>query len=129
MPNYIFYDLNARDPEVSSSTAVMLEDTKTVVQSIWRLLTTEEGEIPNFRGYGLDLKRFVQYPMSKDTVEAIHEHVKSKVETYEERGEIIQNEVDANYNNGEIYMTFYIRVKSTGEVAKLPTWTVKVGGS
>ena len=45
MPNYIFADLNTRDDFVSTSKETLLYDTKVVVQSIWRLLTTEEGEI------------------------------------------------------------------------------------
>ena len=57
-----------------------MEDTKVVVQSIWRLLTTEEGEIPYFRDYGLSLKKYMQYPLSKATADEIYQYVKGKIE-------------------------------------------------
>ena len=72
---YILYDLNVRDPFVTDSTELMLKDTKVVVQSLWRLMMTEEGEIPNFRSYGLDVKQFSQYPLTKATANAIYDYV------------------------------------------------------
>lgn len=127
MPNYIFADLNARDSFVSPSTETLLYDTKVVVQSIWRLLTTEEGEVPNFRNYGLSLKKYSQYPMTREVVNEIYKYVKVRVETFEPRGEIISSELSADFNDGSIGLRFFVRVKSTGEVVKLPTWTVQLG--
>lgn len=124
---YIFVDLNVQDPFVTDSTDTVIYDTKVVVQSLWRLLTTEEGEIPNFRDYGLGIKKFVQYPMTEDTVNYIFNYVKDKVAKYEARADIINAEVDANPLTQELKMTFLIRVKSTGENIKLPTWVVQVG--
>ena len=63
--SYIFSDLNVRDEFVTDSKAVMIYDSTDIIQSVWRLLTTEEGEIPNFRNYGLDVKRYCQYPLQK----------------------------------------------------------------
>lgn len=126
MPNYIFADLNARDPFVSLSTETLLYDTKVVVQSIWRLITTEEGEIPNFRNYGLSLKKYSQYPMTRDVVNEIFKYVKERVEVFEPRGEILTSELAANFDNGEIGMRFVVRVKSTGDVVKLPMWRVQL---
>ena len=99
---YILSDLNVRDPFVSSSTEVMLYDTKVIVQGIWRLLTTEEGEIPNFRQYGLSIKRFSQYPLNNDTVEGIYNYVKERLETFETRAEIIKADVDVDFEQGVI---------------------------
>lgn len=129
MPNYIFADLNARDPFVSSSTETLLYDTKVVVQSIWRLLTTEEGEIPNFRNYGLSIKKYCQYPMTKETITEIFNYVKVRLEAFEPRGEILTSELSADIKTGTIGMKFIIRVKSTGDVVKLPTWTVQLGAA
>ena len=75
---YVFSDINVRDPFVTSSLDTMLYDTKTIVQGVWRLLTTEEGEIPNFRQYGLNVKRFSQYPLTNDTVNGIYNYVKEQ---------------------------------------------------
>ena len=126
---YIFADLNARDSFVSDSTEILLYDTKVVVQSVWRLITTEEGEVPNFRGYGLNIKQFVQYPLTTDTIDDVYEYVKGKVSTYEGRADIVSAEVMTDIANGLIYMTFILRMKSTGEEVKLPTWKVQVGAT
>lgn len=123
---YVFSDLNVRDPFVSSSTAVMLYDTKTIVQGVWRMITTEEGEIPNFRQYGLNIKRFSQYPLTSQTVDGIYNYVKERVEVFETRAEIVKADVDVDFEQGVVYMTFFLRMKASGEVVKLPTWSVQV---
>lgn len=126
---YIFKDLNVRDPFVSSSNETLLYDTKVVVQSIWRLITTQEGEIPNFRGYGLDVKQFVQYPLTEDTVDMIYNYVKGKVSAYEGRANIISADVNVNIREGIISMVFILQVMSTNEQVKLPVWHIQVGAS
>ena len=127
--SYIFADLNVRETFVSPSTEILLYDTKVVVQSVWRLITTEEGEIPNFRSYGLNVKQFLQYPLTEGTIDTIYNYVKGKVEAFEGRADIISAEVGVDLNNGIIKMTFILRVKSTGETVKLPTWRVQVGAT
>lgn len=127
--NCIFLDLNVRDPFVSDSKEFLLEDTKVVVQSLWRLLTTEEGEIPYFRSYGLNVKKFMQYPLTKGTADAIYEYVKGKITAYEQRVTIINTFIDVDYINGYVILIFTIRVNSTGETFELPTWRVYVGNN
>ena len=129
MPQYVFQDLNVRDEFVSNSTDFLLYDTKVVVQSIWRLITTEEGEIPNFRIYGLSLKRFSQYPLTANTVQTIYRYVKDRVTAFEDRGKIIKADVYTSLAEQLVSMNFYIQVNSTGDVVKLPTWTIKVGSA
>lgn len=126
---YVFSDLNVRDPYVSSSTDVLLYDTKVIVQGVWRLLTTEEGEIPNFRQYGLSIKRFCQYPLNSDTVNGIYNYVKERVEAFETRVEIIKADVDVDFEQGIIYMVFFLRMRASGEVVKLPMFSVQVSSS
>lgn len=123
----VWQDLNVRDSFVSPSTDFLLYDTKVVVQSIWRLITTEEGEIPNFRAYGLSIKKYSQYPLTKDTIDIIYNYVKDRVTAFEDRGEIIKADVNASIEQQVVSMNFYVRVKKTGEVVKLPTWVVPVG--
>ena len=127
MAQYILQDFNVGDKFVSDSTDVYLYDTKVVVQSIWRLITTEEGEIPNFRIYGLSIKKFSQYPLTQETVQLIYNYVKDRVKAFEERGTIIRADVDVSFEQGYIYYNFYVRVNTTEEVVKLPTWSVKLG--
>lgn len=122
----IFRDLNVRDPFVSASTDIMLEDTKVVVQSVWRLINTEEGEVPYFRNYGLNLKRMLQLPFTKDNVSQIVDYVKKRLEVFEDRAEIIQTYVDGSAETGELSMSFYIKVKTTGETVTLPKWTIQL---
>ena len=124
--SYIFADLNVRDESVSDSTEVLIYDAKDVVQSLWRLLTTQEGEIPNFRDYGIDVKQFLQYPLTDKTIQSIYNYVKGKVATYENRATIIRANVDANFETGAIYMDFFAQLKSTGDIVAIPTWEVQV---
>ena len=127
--SYIFSDLNVRDEFVSDSTSVMLYDSKDVVQSVWRLLTTEEGEIPNFRNYGLSIKKYCQYPLSIDTIQEMYDYVKGKIETYETRVDVLRADVDVDFEQGLVIFDFYLVLKATSEMVKIPTWTVQVSTS
>lgn len=129
MPQFIFQDLNVRDDFVSDSTDILLYDEKVVVQSIWRLLTTEEGEIPNFRVYGLNVKRFMQYPLTKETVNTIYNYVKNRIAAFEERATVVRADVDASFNRQIISMAFYVKMNNTGNIIKLPVWNIKVGSA
>ena len=129
MPQFILQDLNVRDEFVTTSTDFLIYDEKVIVQSVWRLITTQEGEIPNFRVYGLDVKRFMHYPLTKETVETIYNYVKNRVNAFEERASIIKADVDVNFNTGVISMAFYLQITVTGNVVKLPTWNISVGSS
>lgn len=126
MPQNVFQDLNVRDPFVSPSTEFLLYDTKVVVQSFWRLINTQEGEIPNFRAYGLNIKKFSQYPLTQKTIKRIYDYVKGKAEAFESRASVIRADVDIDINRGLVLMNFYIQVNNTTDVIKLPTWTVGV---
>lgn len=126
MATYIFKDLNVRDEFVTDSKDIMLYDSKVIVQSVWRLMNTEEGEIPNFRNYGLNIKQFMQYPLTEETVSSIYNYVKGRVEAFEERAEIVKADVDVNFEVGYIYMIFFLRMKATEDIVKLPLFTIKV---
>ena len=129
MPQYILQDLNVRDEFVTSSTDFLIYDEKVIVQSVWRIITTQEGEIPNFRVYGLDAKKFMHYPLTKETVEIIYNYVKNRVSAFEERASIIKADVDIDFQQGIIFMSFYLRIDTTGNVVKLPVWNIDVGSS
>ena len=124
---HVWQDINVRDEFVSPSTDFLIYDTKVVVQSIWRLITTEEGEIPNFRAYGLSIKKYSQYPLTSGTINEIYNYVKDRVSAFESRGEIVKADVNANIEQQVVLMNFYVRVKKTGDVVKLPTWTIPIG--
>lgn len=126
---YIYLDPNVRDILVSDSTDVMLKDSKVIVQSVWRLLNTEEGEIPNFRNYGLNVKQFLQYPITDETVRTIYNYVKGRIESFELRTKVTNVYVDIDFSTGKIMMDLYLELLENGDVVKLPTWTVQVAGS
>lgn len=126
---YIYLDPNVRDILVSDSTDVMLKDSKVIVQSVWRLLNTEEGEIPNFRNYGLNIKQFLQYPITDETVRTIYNYVKGRIESFELRTKVTNVYVDIDFSTGKIMMDLYLELLENGDVVKLPTWTVQVAGS
>ena len=127
--SYIFSDLNVRDEFVTDSKAVMIYDSTDIVQSVWRLLTTEEGEIPNFRDYGLGIKQFLQYPLTEDTINLIYNYVKGKIERYEGRVDVIRADVRIDFENEIVSYSYVLRIKATGELVKIPTWNVQVGTS
>lgn len=127
--SYIFSDLNVRDEFVTDSKAVMIYDSTDIIQSVWRLLTTEEGEIPNFRNYGLDVKRYCQYPLTEETIEEIYRYVKGKIDTYEARVNVVKAKVDVDFDSGLIFYNFILEIKATGETITIPTWNVQVATS
>lgn len=122
----IYLDLNTRVPAVTTSLDVMIEDTKVIVQSVLRLITTEEGEIPNYRSYGLNLKQFSQYPLTKQTASMIAKYTEDKVRAYEQRVDILNTLMEADYINSAINMKMVLRIKSTGEIVQLPAIAVNV---
>ena len=122
----IYLDLNARVPAVTTSLDVMIEDTKVIVQSVLRLITTEEGEIPNYRSYGLNLKQFSQYPLTKQTASMIAKYTEDKVRAYEQRVDILNTLMEADYINSAINMKMVLRIKSTREIVQLPAIAVNV---
>ena len=128
MSQVIYRDFNVYDEAVSDSKEVTLEDAKVVIQSLWRLLTTQEGEIPNYREYGLDIKSLTQLPYSTGTINNIYSYVEGKVKRFESGAEIIKADVDGSVDTGEIYMTFYAKVKATGDIIKLPIWEIQLAG-
>lgn len=129
MPQFIFQDLNVRDEFVSDSTDILLYDEKVVVQSVWRLITTEEGEIPNFRVYGLNVKKFMHYPLTKDTVNMIYNYVKNRIAAFEDRATVVRADVNVSVEQQILSMAFYLKMNTTGNVIKLPVWNIKVGST
>ena len=126
---YIYQDLNVRDDFVSTSTDFLLYDEKVIVQSVWRLLTTEEGEIPNFRVYGLNVKRFMQYPLTKETINIIYNYVKDRITAFEDRATVVRADVDASFERQTLSMAFYLQMNNTGNIVRLPVWNIKVGSA
>ena len=121
----VYSDMNVRIMDYSKD-SFLTDDAKAVFQSIYRLITTDEGEIPYYRTYGCNLKRFLQAPLTESTATAIYEYLVEKVEKFEPRGELTSVEAGADFNNNMLVMKLYVKGTTTGEEGVLPDLYVKV---
>jgi phage baseplate assembly protein W len=127
-PNrYVNSDLNVRLPEVNSSDTTVIVDKEAVMQSIYRLFHTQEGEIPYYRGYGINLKQFLQKPLGPMLAQEIKEYIDDKIATYEQRVDVYKVNAASNYVNNSVVLQYYIRIKSTGEIIGLEPLVVPIG--
>lgn len=124
---YINSDLNVRLPQVSSDDTTVIVDKDAVLQSIYRLVNTSEGEIPFYRSYGLDLKQFVQKPMGESLAVEINDYITGKIETYEQRVEIAKVNAACDFENSCVVLQYYIEIKATSEIVGLEPISVPIG--
>ena len=118
MADRIYSDINARLPLVSDRDDVIIYERESIIQSIYRLIYTEEGEIPYYRVYGLSLKKFLHYPLTLDTGLQIYNYIVERIKRFETRVEVVdeQSIIDYNPNNSAVLITLYLRIISTNEV-------------
>lgn len=127
-PNkYINSDLNVRLPQVNDKDVTIIVDKDAILQSLYRLFNTEVGEIPNYRGYGLDLKQFIQKPLGKALAQEINEYVSSRINMYEQRVEIYQVNAVSNFETASVILQYYVRIKTTGEIVGLEPLVIPIG--
>lgn len=121
----VYSDMNTRFMNYEKD-MFLTDDANAVFQSIYRLITTDEGEIPYYRSYGCNLKRFIQSPLTETTANRIYDYLKAKVEKFEDRGSIIESDAVADLNNNTLIMKLVVRCNATGETSTLPNLYVKV---
>lgn len=127
-PNkYVNSDLNVRLAQVNNNDVTVIVDKQAILQSIYRLFKTEEGEIPNFRTYGLNLKQYLQKPLSKFLAQDMANHVTSKINTFEPRVDVYRVNAIANFENSSIILQYYVKIKSTGEIVGLEPLIIPIG--
>ena len=127
-PNrYINSDLNVRLQAVNPQDTTVIVDKEAVMQSIYRLWGTEEGEIPYYRGYGMNLKQFLQKPLGPMLARDIKEYVDGKIEAYEQRVEVYKVNAASDYVNQSVILQYYVRIKTTGEIVGLEPLVVPIG--
>lgn len=127
MAQVVFSDINTRIVRPNED-KFLTTDAEAVFQSLWRLFTTHEGEIPYFRAYGCNLKRFEQLPLTESTADMIFEYLTSKVETWETRGTLESANAKADYNNNALYMQLTVKCNATNETGVLPDLKVVLKG-
>ena len=127
-PNrYINSDLNVRLSQVNDKDVAIIVDKEAILQSIYRLLNTEEGEIPFYRSYGMNLKQFLQKPLGPMLARDIKEYVDGKIEAYEQRVEVYKVNAASDYVNQSVILQYYVRIKTTGEIVGLEPLVVPIG--
>lgn len=114
----IFTDLNARLPQVSDTDEVTLFGKNSVLSNLYKLVKTREGEIPNYRVFGLDVQQFEHYPLNNETGLAIYDYVISKIERFEQRGQIVDemSTIILDQDNDYVSLEIAVQVISTGEI-------------
>lgn len=127
MAQVVFSDINTRVLN-HSNTRFLTTDAEAVFQSIWRLITTEEGEIPYFRAYGCTLKQFEQLPLNEATADLVFDYITAKVEKWETRGILVSANAKADYNNNTLYIQLVVQCKATGETGVLPDLKLELKG-
>lgn len=127
MAQVVFSDINTRIVRPNED-KFLTTDAEAVFQSLWRLFTTHEGEIPYFRAYGCNLKRFEQLPLTESTADMIFEYLTNKVETWETRGTLESANAKADYNNNALYMQLTVKCNATNETGVLPDLKVVLKG-
>ena len=126
MATVVFSDINTRG--IVENEKFLTTDALAVFQSFWSLITTTEGEIPFFRAYGCNLKRFEQLPLNQLTADMIFDYCQQKVQKWEQRGKLVSANAKADYNNNTLYMQLYVQCTATGETGVLPDLKVVLKG-
>lgn len=126
--NVVYSDLNTRLSSVDSDDNTVITDSNAIKQSLIRLFKTEEGEIPNYRVYGLSLKKFLHYPLSDETAQDIYDEIEGKVRIFETRATIIDtlSTMTLAYDESSIKADIVAQVNNTGELITLPTLNIVV---
>lgn len=125
----LFSDLNVKLAEVNDSDTTIITDSDTIKQSLIRLIFTGEGTVPNFRRYGLDLTKFLHYPINTNTSQEIYEYIIRRIEYFEKRVTRNDNLSKAifDFENGTINIKITLEVPSTNEIITLPIIPVSTG--
>lgn len=124
---YVYTDLNTRLETVNPNDIMVIHDAQAIKQSLYRLLYTEVGEIPFYRNYGLNLKQFVQKPLTPETAQSIFNYVESRISAFEPRAEVINAVTDVDWINSSVIMEYTFRVRTTGEIFSIAPFVVPVG--
>ncbi len=112
---------------MNSQDTTVIVDKEAILQSIYRLFRTEEGEIPYYRAYGLDLKQFLQKPLGESLAREINEYVSSKINIFEQRVDIYKVNAVSDFENSSIILQYYVKSKTTGEIFGLEPLVVPIG--
>ena len=118
MFNENYPDINAHISEVNSTDTVIVYNKQSILQSLYRLINTREGDIMYYRAYGLNLRQFMHYPLTEFTGNLIFQYIVSKINRFENRVNILdaQSIIEINTDNDQISFEIFLQIKGTDEV-------------
>lgn len=124
----VLSDLSLHLTQVNNSDTVVCTDTQVLKQSLIRLTQTQQGEIYNYRAYGMDIKKWFQYPLTESTAREIESYVIGQISTFQSDVTYIDSasEIIIDYNNNYIKFNLVYQLNLTGEIISLPTISVPV---
>lgn len=128
MLNNILVDLNVRLNEVDSTDTITITNSFAIKQALIKLLNVQIGSIPYFRAYGVDIKQFLQYPLSESTGTEAYEHIKNQIEQFIKTVTILDNmsSITIDYDAVTIEIVIAVMNNQTGEVIILPAISIPV---
>jgi len=106
-----FKDLNITfKPHPVTGDLIVKKDEAAVKQALINLLLTSKGERPFQPDLGSDLRKILFNPLDEGTAAQIGENIQETIESYEPRVDLLQLDVDANFddNGFDVSMEFEI---------------------
>ena len=128
----VLSDLNLRLNSIpnANSDIMILFDDDCIRQSITRLIFTQQGEIWNYRAYGLDINQFYQYPLSESTARDIENYILTSISSFEPNVTYLDSasQITIDYNNNLISFNLVYQINATGSIIALPAFSIPVSG-
>jgi phage baseplate assembly protein W len=120
--NYILTDLNIRLTEVNTDDIIVLNDSLAAKQELVKLFGTQRGSIKYYRAYGLDLRKYLQYPMTQTIAFIIYDDIKNQINNFVKTVTIMEDlsTINLDWINKEVSITMTVRVNKTGNLITLP---------
>tara|TARA_Y100000389_G_scaffold197865_1_gene233286 strand:+ start:947 stop:1339 length:393 start_codon:yes stop_codon:yes gene_type:complete len=95
-----FKDLNITfKPHPVTGDLIVKKDEAAVKQALINLLLTSKGERPFQPDLGSDLRKILFNPLDAGTAAQIGENIQETIESYEPRVDLLQLDVDANFDD------------------------------
>ena len=119
----IFSDINLRLDIIDSGDRIAIYDVNVVKQSLIAFISTEVGEIWNYRAFGLNLKQFMHYPLTDATATEIEQYIIGRIARFEPNVTYVESasQIIFDFNNNALYFKLAYKINFTGEIINLPT--------
>ena len=122
MTMYSDINLGLSSIGVNPATTIVIYDVQAIIQNVTTFVNTEQNEIWNFRAYGLNLKQFMQLPLTESTARAMESYITNQVTsffpmlTYVDSASVIT----IDYNDQKIVFNFAYQINAIGQIITTP---------